>query len=244
MTYGLQMYSVRDFTKDDLLGTLKKVGEIGYKDIEFAGFFGNSAEDIRRVLDENGLVCNGTHTGIGELDNDFAATVKFQHTIGSTNFIVPWADTSTKEKLDELIDKLNKYQPMLKAEGINLAFHNHSGELLTNKDGLIPHIEMQKRTSIDFEIDTCWAYVAGLNPVDVITELKDRVHVIHLKDIIKTPEGKHEGRALGEGEAPVAAVYARAKELGMRMVVESENLNPDGLSEVTRCMNYLRSLEK
>ena len=70
------------------------------------------------------------------------------------------------------------------------------------------------------------------------------MHVIHLKDIIKTPEGKHEGRALGEGEAPVAAVYARAKELGMRMVVESKNLNPDGLSEVTRCMNYLRSLEK
>ena len=77
MTYGLQMYSVRDFTKEDLLGTLKKVGEIGYKDIEFAGFFGNSAEAIRAVLDENGLVCNGTHTGIGELDNDFAGTVKF-----------------------------------------------------------------------------------------------------------------------------------------------------------------------
>ncbi len=244
MTYGLQMYSVRDFTKDDLLGTLKKVGEIGYKDIEFAGFFGNSAEEIRAVLDANGLVCNGTHTGIGELDNDFAATVKFQHGIGSTNFIVPHADTSTKEAVDLLIDKFNKYQPMLAAEGINLVFHNHSGEFLPNKDGIIPHIEMQKRTNIDFEIDTCWAYVAGLDPVATITELKDRVHVIHLKDIAKLEDGKLEGRALGEGEAPVAAVYARAKELGMRMVVESENLNPDGISEVTRCMNYLHSLEK
>lgn len=244
MTYGLQMYSVRDFTKDDLLGTLKKVGEIGYKDIEFAGFFGKSAEDIRAVLDANGLVCNGTHTGIQELDNDFAGAVKFQHGIGSTNFIVPSADTSTKEALDILIDKFNKYQPMLAAEGINLVFHNHSGEFLPNKDGLIPHIEMQKRTSIDFEIDTCWAYVAGLDPVETITELKDRVHVIHLKDIALLADGKREGRALGEGEAPVAAVYARAKELGMRMVVESENLNPDGLSEVTRCMSYLCSLEK
>lgn len=244
MTYGLQMYSVRDFTKDDLLGTLKKVGEIGYKDIEFAGFFGNSAEDIRAVLDANGLVCNGTHTGIQELDNDFAGTVKFQHGIGSTNFIVPSADTSTKEAVDILIAKLNKYQPMLAAEGINLVFHNHSNEFLPNKDGLIPHIEMQKRTNIDFEIDTCWAYVAGLNPVETITELKNRVHVIHLKDIALLEDGKREGRALGEGEAPVAAVYARAKELGMRMVVESENLNPDGISEVTRCMSYLRSLEK
>lgn len=244
MNYGLQMYSVRDFAQNDLLGTLKKVAEIGYKDIEFAGFFGNSAEDIRATLDECGLVCNGTHTGIGELDNDFAAAVKFQHTIGSTNFIIPHADTSTKEAVDILIEKLNKYQPMLAAEGIKLAFHNHSGEFLPNKDGIIPHEEMQKRTNIEFEIDTCWAYVAGRDPVEVITTLKDRVHVIHLKDIIKNAEGKNEGRALGEGSAPVAAVYARAKELGMRMVVESENLNPDGLSEVTRCMNYLRSLEK
>ena len=244
MEYGLQMYSVRDFTEKDLLGTLKKVAEIGYKYIEFAGFFGNSAEDVKAALDANGLVCSGTHTGLGELDADFAAAVRYHHTIGNKNFIIPWADTSTKEKLDALIDGINKYQPMLAAEGITLAFHNHSGEFLPNKDGQIPHEEMQKRTKIDFEIDTCWAYVAGRDPVETITALKDRVHMIHLKDIKKTAEGKHEGRALGEGEAPVSAVYARAKELGMRMIVESENLNPDGLSEVTRCMNYLRSLEK
>lgn len=178
------------------------VAEIGYKYIEFAGFFGNSAEDVKAALDANGLVCSGTHTGLGELDADFAAAVKYHHTIGNKNFIIPWADTSTKEKLDALIDGINKYQPMLAAEGITLAFHNHSGEFLPNQDGQIPHEEMQKRTKIDFEIDTCWAYVAGRDPVETITALKDRVHMIHLKDIKKTAEGKHEGRALGEGEAP------------------------------------------
>ena len=237
------MYSVRDITKDDLLGALEKVAKIGYKYIEFAGYSGCSAEDIKATLDANGLICSGTHSGLGELEN-FSAAMKFHHTIGNKNFIVPWADTSTKEKLDDLIEKLNKYQPMLAAEGITLGFHNHSGEFLPNQDGLIPHEEMQRRTNIDFEIDTCWAYVAGRDPVETITALKDRVHIIHLKDIKKNAEGKFEGRALGEGEAPVAAVYARAKELGMRMIVESENLNPDGISEVTRCMNYLKSIEK
>ena len=58
MEYGLQMYSVRDFTEKDLLGKIKKVAEIGYKYIEFAGFFGNSAEDVKAALDANGIACN------------------------------------------------------------------------------------------------------------------------------------------------------------------------------------------
>ena len=70
--------------------------------------------------------------------------------------------------------------------------------------------------------------------------LRDRVHVIHLKDGTR----QREGRALGEGAAPVAAVRAKAIELGMRIVVESEGLQPDGMAEVGRCIRYLRTLEK
>ena len=244
MEYGLQMYSVRDITNDDLAGALKKVAEIGYKYVEFAGFFGHPAEEVKAMLDEYGLIVSGTHSGLGDLDNDFAGTVKYHKAIGNKNYIIPGAPWDTKEGLDSTIEKLNKYNPMLAAEGITLAYHNHDGEFRPTKDGQIAHEEMENRSDINFEIDTYWAFVAGRDPVETITALKDRVHMIHLKDIKKTAEGKHEGRALGEGEAPVAAVYARAKELGMRMIVESENLNPDGLSEVTRCMNYLRSLEK
>jgi len=128
---------------------------------------------------------------------------------------------------------------MLAAEGITLAYHNHNGEFLPNKDGLIPHTEMEKRTSVNFQIDTYWAYVAGQDPVEVITRLKDRVNVIHLKDGLQNGQGL----ALGEGTAPVAAVRMKALELGMHMVVESESLTPDGISEVTRCFEYLKTLE-
>ena len=129
---------------------------------------------------------------------------------------------------------------MLAAEGITLAYHNHDGEFKPNKDGLIAHEEMQKRTDVDFEIDTYWAFAAGRDPIQVITDLKDRVHVIHLKD----GDRNKVGYPLGDGEAPVAAIREKAIELGMMMVVESENLKPDGISEVTRCFDYLMSLEK
>lgn len=240
MDYGLQLYSVRDVTGSDLEGTLKKVAEIGYRYVEFAGFFGHSAEEVKAMLDRYGLIVSGTHSGLGDLDADFAGTVKYHKTIGNTNYIVPGAPTWTAAELDETIEKLNKYQPMLEAEGIRLAYHNHDGEFKPNADGQIPHEEMERRTNIDFQIDTFWAFVAGKDPVEVITRLKDRVHVIHLKDGLRNGHGY----ALGEGEAPVAAVRAKAIELGMHMVVESETLQPDGISEVTRCINYLKSLEK
>lgn len=240
MEYGLQLYSVRDFTEKDLASTLEKVAKIGYRYVEFAGFFGHSAEEVKAMLEANGLKVSGTHSGLQDLDNDFAATVKYHHTIGNTNYIIPGAPWNTAAELDETIAKLNKYKPMLAAEGITLAYHNHDGEFKPNKDGLIAHEEMQKRTDVDFEIDTYWAFAAGRDPIQVITDLKDRVHVIHLKD----GDRNKVGYPLGDGEAPVAAIREKAIELGMMMVVESENLKPDGISEVTRCFDYLMSLEK
>ena len=240
MEYGLQLYSVRDVTGTDLEGTLKKVAEIGYRYVEFAGFFGHSAEQVKAMLDNYGLIVSGTHSGFDDLDKDFAGTVKYHHAIGNTNYIVPGAPWGTTAELNETIEKMNKYKPMLAAEGIRLAYHNHDGEFKPNLDGQIAHEEMERRTDIDFQIDTFWAFVAGRDPIEVITRLKDRVHVIHLKDGLRNGQGF----ALGEGEAPVAAVREKAIELGMHMVVESETLQPDGISEVTRCFNYLKTLEK
>lgn len=240
MDYGLQLYSVRDVTGTDLEGTLKKVAEIGYRYVEFAGFFGHSAEQVKAMLDNYGLIVSGTHSGFDDLDKDFDGTVKYHHAIGNTNYIVPGAPWGTTAELNETIEKMNKYKPMLAAEGIRLAYHNHDGEFKPNLDGQIAHEEMERRTDIDFQIDTFWAFVAGRDPIEVITRLKDRVHVIHLKDGLRNGQGF----ALGEGEAPVAAVREKAIELGMHMVVESETLQPDGISEVTRCFNYLKTLEK
>lgn len=239
MNYGLQMYSVRDITEKDLAGALKKVAQIGYKTVEFAGFFGHSAEEVKAMLEENDLIVSGTHSGLDDLVNDFEGTVKYHKTIGNTNYIIPGAPWQTKEELDDTIEKMNKFQPMLAAEGITLAYHNHDGEFKPNKDGLIAHEEMEKRTSINFQIDTYWAYVAGKDPVEVLERLKDRVKIIHIKD--GTQDGH--GHALGEGTAPVDKVYAKAKELGMHMVVESETLQPDGISEATRCFAFLKTQE-
>ena len=131
MNYGLQLYSVRDITGTDLAGALKAVADLGYSFVEFAGFFGHSAEDVKKMLDDNGLTVSGTHTGWQELTADnIDATIAYHKTIGNTNLIIPGADLSTREKLDALIALINEAQPKLAAAGITLGYHNHAHEFI------------------------------------------------------------------------------------------------------------------
>lgn len=239
--YGLQLYSVRDVTATDMRGTLAKVSEIGYKYVEFAGFFDNSATDIRAMLDEYGLACSGTHSSLDGLrPTAIADTLKYHKELGNPNYIIPGADLSTLERIDDFCKVISFARPILEAEGIKLSYHNHSHEFVVMPWGSTIHSELERRTDIDFEIDTFWTFNAGVDSVQILNKLRDRISVIHIKDGFKG--GK--GMALGEGEAPVKAVIAEAEKLGFDMVVESETLSPSGIEEVTRCMNFLRSLEE
>ncbi len=240
MEYGIQMYSVRDITATDMEGALRGLSEMGYKKVEFAGFFGIPAEEIRAMLDKYGLEVSGTHTGWQEVAEHFEETVAYHKAIGNTNIIVPGCDLSTQEKLDEFVKMANEFQPKLAAEGIKFSYHNHSHEFKPNADGSLIYDQLLYRTNLDIEIDTYWAFNAGIDPVQMMERLKDRVRVIHIKDGLMGGEGK----PLGMGEAPVAAVYNKALEMGLPMVVESETLTPDGMTEAKICIDYLFSLEK
>ena len=239
--YGLQLYSVRDTMELDFEGTLKKVAEMGYSYVEFAGFFGYTAEQVKKMLDKHGLEISGTHTGWNELKKEnLEKTVEYHKAICNPRIIVPAADLSTLEKIDEVVETLNYAQPLLAAEGITLGFHNHSIEFKLMPWGSTQLAELERRTNIEFEIDTYWAWNAGADPVMTIDRLKDRMSVIHIKDGFAG--GK--GTPLGEGETPVAEVRRKAAELGLLIVVESETLTPTGLDEAQRCINYLRRLDE
>lgn len=239
MNYGLQLYSVRDAAEKDFEMTLREVSAMGYEFVEPAGFFGHSAEQVKAWLDQYGLKVSGTHSGFGDLENDFEGTVKYHQTIGNTRYIIPGVDTSNKEALDNAVALMNKYQPMLAEYGIELGYHNHHREFILNASAIYPDLYFMEKTNVKFEIDTFWAFVAHRDPVTVLEEYKHRlIGCIHLKDGIRYPGVS--GRALGEGSAPVRDVMAKAKDLGLLMVVESEGLNPTGLEEVKRCADFLK----
>ena len=208
MEYGLQLFSVRDVTERDMEGALRQVAEMGYRSVEFAGFFGHSAQEIKGWLDKYGLTASGTHTGMSELTGDkLQETIAYHQAIGCRNLIVPYESFATKGEIDAFIQRVQQVEPQLNAAGITLHYHNHDHEFKPNQDGLIP---------------------------------KDRIRVIHLKD----GKGGDACASLGQGIAPVAQVRQAAIQLGLEMVVESEGLEPTGLEEVRRCMDFLRSQDQ
>ena len=181
--YGIQLYSVRDAMKENMRETLKKIAAMGYKSVEFAGFFDHSAEQVKAMLEETGLTVSGTHSSFADLrPSKIMETIAYHKAIGNIDYIVPGADLSSKEKIDDFCNVMNFAQPILAAEGIRLGYHNHSHEFALLPCGTTVHSIIENKTNVHFEIDTFWAFNAGCDPIAVMERLKDRIHVIHLKD--------------------------------------------------------------
>lgn len=240
MDYSIQLFSVRDSMEKDFEGTLKRISELGYKYVEFAGFFGRTAEEVNEILKRYDLKVSGSHSYPDDLVNNYDETVAFHKAIGNKNFIVPSFELWSQQSLDGIIEIINELSAKLKKDGISLGFHNHSREFIVNDDGSLPYDQLIYRTDIMLEVDTFWAYIGMKNPIALMERIKDRIGFIHIKDGLSDGSGK----PLGLGEAPVADVYKKAVEMGIPMVVESETCNPTGLDEAEICIKYLRSLEK
>lgn len=253
MEYGIQMYSVRDVSKNNLHQALIQVAQIGYHYVEFAGFFNHPAQEVKTWLDELGLECCSTHTKFDLIKPDcIEETIAYHKEIGCDTIVIPGGvPICTPEELSESCNILNEACRKLSKNGMRLGYHNHSPEFLPSPFGTLVINELIARTGIDLEVDTFWAYNANVNPVSFMEAHKDRIHIIHLKDGIPTvPENRTwemwnkeaKGKALGEGKAPVADVWKWAVQNGVRIVVESEGLDPTGPEEIARSMKYLRTL--
>lgn len=237
--YGLQMYGLRDITDKDMRLALKTAADIGYKQIEFAGFFDNSPADIRAWLDEYGLTAISTHTGLSLLSpENIKETIATHKALGIKDLIVPGFRMGTREELDYAMGVIVAAEPILRDEGITLSVHNHAREFMTTSYGVLAHKEFEEKTSVKFQLDTYWIFVAGKDPIEQIDHYHSigRLTSIHVRDGMKNTDG----RALGEGEAPVEAVLTKALELDIPIIVESEGLNPTGAEENARCFEFLR----
>ena len=240
MEYGLQMWSVRDMAKEQgLEATLKAVAEIGYKYVEFAGFYGHSAEEVKGWLDKYGLKCASTHTPWTDLVEDFDGTIKYHKTIGAENIVFPSIDTRNPEVVEVFIDFCKEYIPRVKAEGLKVHFHNHTSEFALHDDGFMVYPVLEMRTDLMFQPDIYWVYMSHVNPIDLINRLKDRISIIHVKD----GDDNRKSLPLGKGTAPVAEAVALAKKLGYMMIVESDTCDPSGIEEARISFEYLKSLE-
>lgn len=238
MKFAVQLYSVRDHITDgkDMLDVLGKVKEIGFDGVEFAGYFGLSAEELRARCDELGLEVVGSHLGLEDFEpENVEKTLEYGKTLGAKYLGVGGAPHSTYEEAETTGDVLGAAGVKAREMGMDTYYHNHTEEFEDLKDG---------RTAMDIisdgcklELDTYWSFCAGVDNTEYLKAHKDKIVLVHIKDGID-----HKPMALGEGENDLKKVVDGVNAIGLDWVIlENDDPVPTGLEDITRSYRWLKA---
>ncbi|MGD8499424.1 MAG: sugar phosphate isomerase/epimerase [Phycisphaerales bacterium] len=242
---GLQLYSVREDCKRDLPGTIAAVGKMGYKGVEFAGYYDRSAQQLRKMLDDNGLVCCGTHTGLDTLLGDnLAPTIEFNRTIGNKYLVVPGLPEKYRKSHQAWLDTaklFNELAEKVKPHGMLVGYHNHSIEFKA-MDGELPWDTFYGNTRKDviMQLDVGNAIHGGVDPLPYIYRYPERAITVHVKEFSKT----NNKALVGEGDVNWKAFFALCEAVGATewYIVEQESYAYPPLECVERCLKNLRKM--
>ena len=267
---AVQVYSVRDSAEANLADTLRKIKEMGYDGVEFAGLYGYSPEYIKGLIDGLGLIPVSAHIPLDEMIADPDKTFAAYQTIGVKFAAVPYVTPERRpgaEKFEETIEAIAKLGEIAKKYGITLLYHNHDFEF-TKVDGEYGLDILYKRVPKEFletELDTCWVNVGGEVPADYIAKYSGRTPVVHLKDFFmsgKLPKHLYaligideeekedepstfEFRPVGHGMQDMPAILAAAEASGAQYVVVEQDEPSMGLSRmdsIKTSREYLKSI--
>jgi len=251
---GLILYTVRDDCAKDLDGTLSKVAQIGYKEVEVgAPFFGRGASEIRRILNGNGLTCPSAHWAVAKTPSEWQKQVEYTGEIGLKYMIstIPLSKPATLDDYKRGAELLNRQGEQCRKAGIQLTYHNHHFEFKTF-DGVVAYDELLRRTDaklVKMELDCFWVTFAGRDPVEYFKKYPGRFALLHIKDLKPghTPSPhKVEGQPfteVGRGVIDWRRIFAAATKGGLKhYFVEQDKCDRPPLESVKISYDYLKAL--
>ena len=263
---GVQVYSVRDDAEADLRGTLEKIKKMGYDGVEFAGLYGHSAEDVKKMCEEIGLVPLSAHIPYQDMVKDPEKAISDYIKIGCKYVAVPYLveeDRPGTPAWATTVENVEKIGVYCKEKGIKLLYHNHDFEFI--KVGEEYALDMLYSTVSEellaTELDTCWVKVAGEDPAAYVKKYSGRAPIVHLKDFMGeqsedmyeligldkkvTGTDAFEFRPLGCGLQDFGAILGACKEAGTEWVVVEQDRPSMGktpMESIEISINYLKNL--
>ena len=242
---GVQLYTVRSDLARDFDGTLARIAEIGYREVEFAGYHGKSPSDVRAILTRLGLAAPASHVPIDVFRRNIDGAIADAKTVGHQYLVVPWLDPAERRSIDDyrrLAEELNRFGEKVRAAGMRLGYHNHDFELGA-MGGSVPLDMLFDRTDpnlVIFELDLYWVTKGGADPLTYFSRYPGRVHLVHVKDSAGAPE--HRQVDVGKGTIDFGKILSRREQAGIRhaFVEQDEPANP--LEMVRASYQYLAQL--
>ena len=236
---GLQLYSVRDDCAKDLPGVLKAVAKMGYSGVEFAGYHGRSAQELREMLDSNSLKCYGTHIGLDTLLGDnLDKTVEFNKVLGNRFLCVPWIPEEKRNSKAAIVETAKTFSEIarkVEPHGMIVGYHNHTDEFKP-VEGETPFETFfnntDKRVAVQFDIGN--ALEGGVQAAPFVSKYPGRVLSVHVKDHSKT----NPKALLGEGDENWAELMPLLKgKAGTKwFVIEQESGAYPPMECVEKCL--------
>lgn len=244
---GIQLYTLRDQTAKDFLGTIRKVAAMGYEAVEFAGYYNTPAAELKALLDELNLQAPSAHVGLnfGDPDRlyaDLDKQIEYAKQIGLEYIVVPSSpvpDKPTAEDVRRLAAILEKAGRQVTAAGLKFGYHNHAYEF-KEVDGTTVIDRMLELVPAEYliaEFDLGWVHAAGCSPTDYVRKYAGRVPLAHFKDFGTDSKDTE----IGKGTVDLKSVLAIAEECGIDyFIVEQEEFKSSSLESAEICLDFFR----
>ena len=266
---GVQLYSVRDDLNKNFFGTLRKIRDIGYEYVEFAGYYGHTAEELKDMLDELGLKCISTHTGFEPFETEDDEGFRFLRTLGVKYIVIPWANGDNlppNAGWPDYLARVKKVADKAAAFGMEILYHNHDFEFIKLGGEIRYDVMMRDFKGIaNPQPDVCWINYGGYDPAEYIRKYGDRINIVHLKDFncrnlaagpvyalidkdgnpVKPKSHADAGfefAPLGQGRNNFAEILKACDEIGAEYLIVEQDGSPDIplLEAVEISRKYLR----
>lgn len=188
MKINLQLWSINSDTKtkEDFFSSLEKVAAMGYDGVEFAGFCGISAEEMKNKLQELNLEGVSAHLGVDEVTKNLDANIEYLKTIGAKFMVCPWAEIRDTESAKKFAEIFNETGKKCRENGITFCYHNHDHEFKADVDGKYPMDVLAENVNPDYvslQPDVFWVKYAGVDPYEYLEKNKGICPMIHFKQI-------------------------------------------------------------
>ncbi len=216
---GVQLYTVRSLMSEDVAGTLDAVAAIGYREVEFAGYFGHAPAQVRQWLDAAGLTAPAAHVGIPDLTGaGLETSIEAAHALGHRWMVLPSlpGEMQTADGYRRAAEILNTAGAAAAGVELRVGYHNHAFEFeeveaggVTGYSLLLQHLDP---SLVDLEIDFHWSAVGGADSAALLRENPGRFALCHVKDL------SADGRMVdvGAGEIDWAGLFALSGIAGLR----------------------------
>ena len=244
---GLQLYTVRRELEKDFEGTLSKVAALGFSEVEFAGYFNRTPQQVQSALAKNNLAAPSVHVLAAGLRGDLQQTIDAAKTIGHQYVVCAYLLPEERKSIDDykrLIDLFNDAGDRLKKAGLQFCYHNHDFEF-TPIDNKIPYdliLAGTDQKTVKMELDLYWITKAGQSPLKYFSAHTGRFPLVHVKDMDATP--KHFFTEVGRGTIDFKKIFAESDEAGIQHYFVEQDETPDSPFEsIKMSIDYLKQLD-